>query len=188
MWFDVCVVSSLAACIALRLGGCFLAPRAVWLADVSCACVPLLVSCSGFGLPMHAQLLRLFVTQFLIACACLTIASLGSTHIHMQVTESGYLVRCHWQTACTISNLSAPQTTRLASCPDTTCRALLTVLLKHHKLSLLHYYCRQLQAFAAPLQGGSSYFTYLGSEQWATTTSLHNYTTQPIYKCSSRDF
>ena len=34
-----------------------------WLADVSCACVPLLVSCSGFGLPMHAQLLRLFVTH-----------------------------------------------------------------------------------------------------------------------------
>ena len=33
-----------------------------WLADVSCTCVPvpLLVSCSGFGLPMHAQLLRLF--------------------------------------------------------------------------------------------------------------------------------
>ena len=29
---DVCVVSSLAACIAPRLGGCFLAPRAVWLA------------------------------------------------------------------------------------------------------------------------------------------------------------
>ena len=27
-----------------------------------CACVPLMVSCSGFGLPMHAQLLRLFVT------------------------------------------------------------------------------------------------------------------------------
>ena len=33
-----------------------------WQADVSCACVPLMVSCSGFGLPMHAQLLRLFVT------------------------------------------------------------------------------------------------------------------------------
>ena len=43
----------------------FLTQRQVglrWLADVSCACVPLLVSCSGFGLPMHAQLLRLFVT------------------------------------------------------------------------------------------------------------------------------
>ena len=26
-------------------------------------CVPLMVSCSGFGLPLHAQLLRLFVTQ-----------------------------------------------------------------------------------------------------------------------------
>ena len=25
-------------------------------------CVPLMVSCSGFGLPLHAQLLRLFVT------------------------------------------------------------------------------------------------------------------------------
>ena len=34
VWFDVCVVSSLAACIAPRLGGCFLAPRAVWLACV----------------------------------------------------------------------------------------------------------------------------------------------------------
>ena len=31
---NVCVVSSLAACIAPRLGGCFLAPRAVWLACV----------------------------------------------------------------------------------------------------------------------------------------------------------
>ena len=29
---------------------------------ISCACVPLMVSCSGFGWPMHAQLLRLFVT------------------------------------------------------------------------------------------------------------------------------
>ena len=26
-------------------------------------CVPLMVSCSGFGLPLHAQLLRLFVTR-----------------------------------------------------------------------------------------------------------------------------
>ena len=34
VWFDVCVVSSLAACTAPRLGGCFLAPRAVWLACV----------------------------------------------------------------------------------------------------------------------------------------------------------
>ena len=33
-----------------------------WYAGVSCACVPSMVSCSGFGLPMHAQLLRLFVT------------------------------------------------------------------------------------------------------------------------------
>ena len=40
-----------------------------WLADVSCACVPLLVSCSGFGLPMHAQLLCLFVTH--LDCGCL---------------------------------------------------------------------------------------------------------------------
>ena len=39
-----------------------------WLADVSCACVPLLVSCSGFGLPMHAQLLRLFVSHTLRNC------------------------------------------------------------------------------------------------------------------------
>ena len=31
--------------------------------DVSCACVPLMVSCSGFGLPMHARLLRLFATS-----------------------------------------------------------------------------------------------------------------------------
>ena len=30
-----------------------------------CACVPLMVSCSGFGLPMHAQLLRLFVTTLM---------------------------------------------------------------------------------------------------------------------------
>ena len=28
-------------------------------------CVPLMVSCSGFGLPLHAQLLRLFVTKML---------------------------------------------------------------------------------------------------------------------------
>ena len=68
MWFDVSVVSSLAACVASQLGGCFLAPRTVWLADVSCACVPLMVSCSGFGLPMHAQLLRLFVTHLLMHC------------------------------------------------------------------------------------------------------------------------
>ena len=55
-----------------QLGGCFLAPRTVWLACVGrlvflcvCAfvCVPLMVSCSGFGLPLHAQLLRLFVTS-----------------------------------------------------------------------------------------------------------------------------
>ena len=32
-------------------------------AGVSCVCVPLMVSCSGFGLPLHAQLLRLFVTK-----------------------------------------------------------------------------------------------------------------------------
>ena len=32
-----------------------------WWAGVSCACVPLMVSCSGFGLPMHARLLRLLV-------------------------------------------------------------------------------------------------------------------------------
>ena len=31
---DVCVVSSLAACVAPQLGGCFLAPRTVWLACV----------------------------------------------------------------------------------------------------------------------------------------------------------
>ena len=30
---------------------------------VSCVCVPLMVSCSGFGLPLHAHLLRLFVTR-----------------------------------------------------------------------------------------------------------------------------
>ena len=30
----MCVVSSLAACVAARLGGCFLAPRTVWLACV----------------------------------------------------------------------------------------------------------------------------------------------------------
>ena len=34
VWFDVCVVSSLAACIVPWLGGCFLAPRAVLLACV----------------------------------------------------------------------------------------------------------------------------------------------------------
>ena len=32
------------------------------LFPLSCVCVPLMVSCSGFGLPLHAQLLRLFVT------------------------------------------------------------------------------------------------------------------------------
>ena len=46
--------------------GCFLAPRAVWLACVGRLAflvrVWLQTSCSGFGLPMHAQLLRLFVT------------------------------------------------------------------------------------------------------------------------------
>ena len=31
---DVCVVSSLAACVAPQLGGCFLAPHTVWLACV----------------------------------------------------------------------------------------------------------------------------------------------------------
>ena len=31
-----------------------------------CVCVPLMVSCSGFGLPLHAQLLRLFVTRMVI--------------------------------------------------------------------------------------------------------------------------
>ena len=34
VWLDVCVVSSLAACKAPCLGGCFLAPRAVPLACV----------------------------------------------------------------------------------------------------------------------------------------------------------
>ena len=34
-----------------------------WWAGVSCACVLSMVSCSGFGLPMHARLLRLFVTN-----------------------------------------------------------------------------------------------------------------------------
>ena len=37
-----------------------------WWADVSCACVPLMVTCSGFGLPMHARLLRLFITSGLV--------------------------------------------------------------------------------------------------------------------------
>ena len=32
-----------------------------WKAGVSYACVPSMVSCSGFGLPKHAQLLRLIV-------------------------------------------------------------------------------------------------------------------------------
>ena len=36
------------------IGGCFLAPRAVWLACVGrlefCSCVPSMVSCSSFGL------------------------------------------------------------------------------------------------------------------------------------------
>ena len=45
-----------------------------WWAGVCCVCVPLMVSCSGFGLPLHAQLLRLFVTK--LVYAFLTIASL----------------------------------------------------------------------------------------------------------------
>ena len=34
-----------------------------WKAGVSRACVPSMVSCSCFGLPIHAQPLRLFVTH-----------------------------------------------------------------------------------------------------------------------------
>ena len=67
VWFDVCVVSSLAACVAPNWGVASL--RRVlcgWPALVGwrflCVCVPLMVSCSGYGLPLHAQLLRLFVT------------------------------------------------------------------------------------------------------------------------------
>ena len=47
----LCVCGIFASCTySALIGGCFLAPRAVWSA------------CVGFGLPMHAQLLRLFVT------------------------------------------------------------------------------------------------------------------------------
>ena len=41
-----------------------------WQAAVSCACVPLMVSCSGVGLPMHARLLRL-VTKRRNSWACI---------------------------------------------------------------------------------------------------------------------
>ena len=38
-----------------------------------------MLSCSSFGLPMHARLLRLFVTQFQIAYTCPTTTSLCHT-------------------------------------------------------------------------------------------------------------
>ena len=63
MWFDVCVVSSLAACVAPNWGVASL--RRVlcgWPALIGwrflCVC-----AFDGFGLPVHAQLLRLFVTH-----------------------------------------------------------------------------------------------------------------------------
>ena len=65
----VCLLGALPPIVGVSVRGCGgLLPCAAccvvglrWLADVSCACVPLLVTCSGFGLPVHAQLLRLFV-------------------------------------------------------------------------------------------------------------------------------
>ena len=69
-WLDVCTAAWLRSC---RLGSC----RVVglrWCADIYCACVHLMVSCPGFGLPMHAQLLRLFVTA-LLAVSCLFVHS-----------------------------------------------------------------------------------------------------------------
>ena len=67
VWFDVCVVSSLAACIAPRLGSCFLAPRAMWLAYVGRLTFLVVCAFDGFLLwvwiAYDAQLLRLFVTH-----------------------------------------------------------------------------------------------------------------------------
>ena len=67
--------------------------------EISCACVPLMVSCSGFGLlrlfvtlrsgfglPMHAQLLRLFVThiwrkkEVCVGQRCLS----GDSHLNIE--------------------------------------------------------------------------------------------------------
>ena len=55
-------------------------------AGVSCACVPSMVSCSSFGFPMHAQLLRLFVTKDIQ----LKPRRLGGTRVIVQTTAGKF--------------------------------------------------------------------------------------------------
>ena len=55
---------------AVSCGPAWMAPAVHVCYKVSCSCVPLMVSCSGFGLPMHAQLLRLFVTTMSVTRRC----------------------------------------------------------------------------------------------------------------------
>ena len=53
-----------ALCLEVRVLGLLAAACDVThIPTIKETCVPLMVSCSGFGLPLHAQLLRLFVTK-----------------------------------------------------------------------------------------------------------------------------
>ena len=57
--------------------------------------MPLMVSCSGFGLPMHAQLLRLFVTRMGgYVCVCVIGFGVWTVSVSVRLVCYGPALPC----------------------------------------------------------------------------------------------
>ena len=117
VWYDLWVVSSLAACIAPCLGGCFLVPRAVWLACVGrlaflvrvcLRCFPALVS-DCLYMPNHCVSLQQF-KQYNTFDAYQSFIRSPGNHL-LPPIDAYILTRCYDTLSCnTCGAMSGPQT------------------------------------------------------------------------------